>query len=141
VKATLLLADAAQVADGKLFVLGAGWQWTGPGPVSMAVAVLIEVPWDQTNVRHRWELDLVDADGAPVRVPTANGSEPVVARGEFEVGRPPGSVPGASLPVPVAVNFAGLSLPPAQRFSWLLRIDGATSEGWQLDFNTRPAST
>ena len=35
-KATLLLADAAQAAEGKLYVLGGGWSVTGPGPAPMA---------------------------------------------------------------------------------------------------------
>jgi hypothetical protein len=30
VKVTMLLCDSAQVADGKLFILGAGWSMIGP---------------------------------------------------------------------------------------------------------------
>jgi len=43
VRATLLLCEAAQVADGKLNVLGAGWIEIGTGPATMAVAVLIQL--------------------------------------------------------------------------------------------------
>ena len=34
----MLLCDAAQVSDGKLFILGGGWSMTGPDPVPSAVA-------------------------------------------------------------------------------------------------------
>src|SRR5213078_2286630 len=62
-RATLLLADAAQAVEGKLYVLGGGWSVTGPQPVPMAIALKIDVPWDQANTRHSWRLELLDADG------------------------------------------------------------------------------
>ena len=45
-KATLLLADSAQVAEGKLYIIGGGWTVIGLGTPS-AVAVYVSVPWDQ----------------------------------------------------------------------------------------------
>ena len=39
---TMLLADSAQVADGKLYVLGGGWSLTGPDPTPSAVAIKLE---------------------------------------------------------------------------------------------------
>ena len=38
----MLLCDAAQVADGKLYILGGGWSMTGPDPVPSAVALKID---------------------------------------------------------------------------------------------------
>jgi len=70
----MLLADSAQVSEGKLFVLGGGWSRIGPGPTPSAVAIIIEVPWDQTNVTHRWRLELVDSDGRPVMWTPTPGS-------------------------------------------------------------------
>ena len=35
----MLLCDGAQVADGKLFVLGGGWSLTGPDPMPSAIAM------------------------------------------------------------------------------------------------------
>src|SRR6267154_2812745 len=32
-RATMMLADYAQIADGKLFISGGGWSTCGPGPV------------------------------------------------------------------------------------------------------------
>src|SRR5207244_5203833 len=39
VKVTILLADAAQAVEGKLYVLGGGWSTTGPDPAPMARAI------------------------------------------------------------------------------------------------------
>ena len=91
----MLLADYAQVADGKLTVVGGGWSLTGPEPTPFGIAILVHVPWDQANRRHTLRLELVDADGAPVTMPgdERGGGRPVVFLDdiEFEVGGPPGS--------------------------------------------------
>ena len=60
----MLLADFAQVSDGKLTVVGGGWSLTGPDPVPFGIAILIRVPWDQANQRHVMRLELLD-DEAP----------------------------------------------------------------------------
>ncbi|MDQ3354462.1 MAG: hypothetical protein M3507_08295, partial [Actinomycetota bacterium] len=75
-KVTMLLADAAQAVGGKLFILGGGWSVTGPGPAPMAMAIKIEVPWDRTNQRHHWALDLIDQDGQAVLVTGSEGERP-----------------------------------------------------------------
>ena len=97
VKVTMLLADFAQVADGKLTVVGGGWSLTGPELVPFGIALLIQVPWDRANQRHVMRLELLDADGQPVLVDTdEDGEQPVVFFDDlpFEVGRPPGLKPG-----------------------------------------------
>ena len=43
-KVTVMLADYAQGADGKLTIVGGGWSVTGPMPVPFAIAVLFQVP-------------------------------------------------------------------------------------------------
>ena len=91
VKVTMMLCDAAQVSDGKLYVLGGGWSMTGPDPVPSAIALKIDVGWHEAESAHHWELFLEDADGRPVLVETPDGEHPVEVRGEFTVGRPPGS--------------------------------------------------
>ncbi|MBD0330189.1 MAG: hypothetical protein ICV64_08815 [Thermoleophilia bacterium] len=140
-KVTLLLADAAQAVNGKLYVLGGGWSLTGPDPAPMALAVKIEVPWDRANIKHRWRLELLDEDGAAVElVPTPEGGpQPLRIEGEFEAGRPPGLKPGTPLDVALALNLAPLPLPAGGRFVWRLGIDG-WDEDWQVAFSTRPAA-
>jgi hypothetical protein len=139
-KVTLFLADDATVTEGKLNVLGGGWNATGPGPVPFAIAGIIEVPWQMTNQQHLMRLELIDLDGNAVMVDGQNGSEPVLISGPFEVGRPPGVRPGSYQPWPFAINSAPLPLRPGSHFEWRLSIDGQTNEDWRLAFSTRPAT-
>ena len=88
VNVTMLLCDAAQVADGKLYILGGGWSMTGPDPVPSAVALKIDVDWNEAGSPHHWELFLEDADGQPVMLETPDGLQPVEVRGEFTVAQP-----------------------------------------------------
>lgn len=138
-QATLLLADAAQAVDNKLYVLGGGWSITGPMPIPSAIALYIKVPWDQANVRHRLRLELVDSDGEPVMAPTPEGEQPVVIENEFEVGRPPGLTPGTPIDLSFAINLGPLPLAPGGRFEWRLSIGDESHEHWRLAFSTRPA--
>jgi hypothetical protein len=137
VKVTMLLADYAQVADGKLTIVGGGWSVAGPMPVPFAIAMLFEVPWDRANVKPRFRLDLVDADGHVVFAPTEEGEEPVVIEGEFEAGRPPGMKPGTPLDVPIAINLPGPPVQPGGRFEWRLTVNGEGDTDWRLPFSTR----
>jgi hypothetical protein len=137
VKVTLLLCDAAQAVNGKLYVLGGGWSISGPGPVSMALAIKIEVPWDQANRRHRLRLVLLDADDRAVTAPTPTGEQPVQIATEFEAGRPAGLRPGTPLDVTMAINLGALPLPPDGRYVWRCFVNDETREDWQLGFSTR----
>jgi hypothetical protein len=136
VRVTLLLADSAQIADGKLYVLGGGWSFTGPvGP--MAIAALIAVPWDATTAAHHFRFELLDADGNAALV---DGVQAVTVDGDFDAGRPIGHPEGAPVTVPLAINLPPLPLGAGQRYEWRLIIDGETAEGWTLPFNVRPAT-
>jgi hypothetical protein len=139
VKVTMLLADYANVSDGKLTVVGGGWSLTGPEPVPFGIAILVHVPWDQANQRHVLRLELLDADGEPVTVETDEGDEPIVFFDniEFEVGRPAGIKPGTALEFPLAVNSGPLPLDPGRRYEWLLSVDGKTDDDWRLPFSVR----
>ena len=135
---TMLLADFAQVSDGKLNVIGGGWSMTGPQPVPFGIAILIRVPWDQANHRHFMRLELIDADGVAVTVETDDGTEPLVFFDdvEFEVGRPAGVKPGTPLDLPLAVNSGPLPLEPGV-YEWRLTIDGLGDDDWRLPFTVR----
>jgi hypothetical protein len=138
VKATLLLCDYAQVSDGKLTAVGAGWTFTSP-VTTHAVGVLLDVPWDLTNVRMPWTLELKDADGRPVVQDGPAGPVPVQAAGDFEVGRPAGYPAGTPLPACFAVPVHDLALTPSSRYAWEFSVDGQTREEWLLRFGTRAA--
>lgn len=135
----MLLADAAEAVNGKLYVLGGGWSVVGPDPAPMAVAMKIEVPWDQGNERHRLALRLLDADGHPVLLQGPQGKVPVVLEADFETGRPAGVRPGTPLDVVMAVQVGPLALDPGCRFEWRLTIDDREDDLWRLAFSTRAA--
>lgn len=130
---TMLLADSAQVADGKLFVLGGGLAHVGPQPQPIALALLIEVPWDRANIQHDWKLELLDEDGAPV----LHDDLPVLVGGTFEAGRPAGQTPGSALGVPLAINFSALPVKANRSYLWRLAINDSSEPDWQRRFSVR----
>jgi hypothetical protein len=97
----LILVDAAEVVNGKLYVLGGGWDRltiTSDFPVThpSAMAVSFEVSWNETNAPNVYEIVVTDED-----------SQGEVARvdGHFEVGRPVGIPAGQSQRFQFATNF------------------------------------
>lgn len=81
----LILADAAQVVGGKLYLLGGGWDVltvNTPFPFQqrLTIAAAFRVPWTETNRPHQFQLEIVDEDGRAL----------LTAGGQVEVGRPPG---------------------------------------------------
>lgn len=136
-KLTMLLADAVQAVNGKLYVLGGGWSVTGPEPTPSAIAIKIDVPWDEGNKKHRFRLALIDSDGHALRVPAPIGDMPVEISGEFEAGRPPGLKPGTPLDVVLALNIGPLPLQPDSRYVWRIWINEQTREEWEVSFSTR----
>ena len=139
-RVTMMLCDAAQVADGKLYILGGGWSVTGPDPTPSAIALKIEVGWNEADSQHHWELFLVDADGREITVETPDGPQPIEIRGDFETGRPVGIPEGSPVDVPLAINLGPIPLPSGTRLTWRLVIDGETREDWAIGFTTRPAA-
>ncbi len=137
-KVNLLLADHADAVGGKLYINGGGWNVTGPQPVPSAIAMLIEVPWDQTNTKHQVLLELLDVDGNAVDITPGDEPEPVKIVSFLEVGRPPGVKPGTPLAVPFAVNLGPIPLEGAAQYVWRLSIDGHSEDDWNLTFSTRP---
>ena len=135
----MLLCDSAQVAEGKLYILGGGWSLTGPDPTPSAIAMKLEVDWNEADQPHHWELFLEDADGHPVTLPSPEGNQPVEVRGDFQVGRPAGLAPGSPVDLPLAVNVGPLPLQPGTRYAWRLVVDGHAGDEWSLSFTTRPA--
>ena len=135
----MMLCDHAAVAEGKLYVNGGGWTQTGPAPAPSAIAMLIDVPWDQTNEPLSFNLSLHSADGEAVTQQGPAGQVPIEVGGQFEVGRPVGVAPGTPITVPLAINVQPIPLAPGQRFVWELRVSGSAEKDWRLAFSTRPA--
>jgi hypothetical protein len=134
---TLMLCDSAQAVSGKLYILGGGWTVIGPEPSPTAIAILVRVPWDEANRRHRLRLELVSEDGNPVRIQGPQGLRPLRIDAEFEVGRPPGHRPGRPLPIVFGMNIGPLPLQPDSHYEWRCYINDETRDDWRLEFSTR----
>lgn len=137
VQVIMMLADAAQIADGKLYILGGGWSVTGPEPSPSAVAIKLNVDRHEVGRSHHWELVLEDADGQPVFL--GEERQPVEIRGEFSVGAPVGVPDGAPVDFPIALGLPPLPLPPGARYQWRFFVDGEPLPGGTVAFTTRPA--
>jgi hypothetical protein len=122
----LILADAAQSAPGgKVSMLGAGWSVTGTPTAPQAVVGLVKVPWDRANQQLPLHLQLVDADGHPVRLPAPDGAEDQLIEftATLEVGRPAGLTIGTPIDASFSVNVPPLPLAPG-RYTWRLDVAG-----------------
>lgn len=101
----LILADSAQVVGNKLYLLGGGWDRltvnTGfPLDQRCALAMSIRVPWNETNQKHTFEVEVASED------PTSEAPKSLIkAGGQFEVGRPPGIPQGQDQRIQVAVDM------------------------------------
>lgn len=79
----LILADRAEAVNGKLYMMGGGWDrlyvvdFGTPQSISVAMGIL--VPWNATNVNH----------SLAIRVQTADANELVGLGLNFNTGRPP----------------------------------------------------
>jgi hypothetical protein len=137
-KVTMILADAVQAVCGKLYILGGGWsqQW---GLAPFGIGIKIDVPWDKATDAHTLRLELVDADGEAIEVPTPEGAKPLVIEGGFNTGITPGIKRGVPMDAVVAFNFGPIPLDPG-RYVWRFSIDGETHEDWQLAFTRLAAA-
>jgi hypothetical protein len=94
-----LIADAAEVSGGKLYVIGGAWDryfaQTYPTPARLAIVIAVLVPWNQCNEKQPISVSIVDADGTNV-VPDITA--------QVEVGRPPGLTAGADQRAMLAIN-------------------------------------
>ena len=61
----------------------------------MAVAVAFRVPWNETNTKHAFDIEILDGDGHKI----FGGS------GQFEVGRAAGIPPGQDQRTQLAMNI------------------------------------
>lgn len=136
-EATLLLANSAEEYKGGMVnALGLGWSVTGTPTPPAALVLMVKVPWDETNVKHRLQIDLVDADGHPAQI-NANGDH-IKIEGEFEAGRPAGIIKGTPIDTAAVFNLGpGLELTPGATYQWRVEIDGdlAASRSFQVRAN------
>ncbi len=121
----LVLCDWAEVINGKLYMMGAGWsriKANMPVPL-LSVAVMWKIPWALANEPQSIDVVLLTEDSQPVKGPDGNDFR---LQGNVEVGRPPGLKFGSPLDAPLTFSIAGLTLSPG-RYRFELRINGILS--------------
>lgn len=101
----LILADAAQVVANKLYMLGGGWDKVRgskgfPFDQKIAIAMSVKVPWNETNDRHNFEIEIVSEDQD-----TEEPKSMAKIGGQFEVGRPVGILPGQEQRIQLAIDM------------------------------------
>jgi hypothetical protein len=135
-QAHISLADHAAAVAGKLYVNGGGWIMRSPLPIPWALTLEVKVGWHDNNRKMPFKLELLDADGDPVEVPTPQGPQPLMVEGEMKLTASPMSKPGSTI---VGVNAAILPpipLPPGEQFEWRLTLDCRTKDEWRTSFAT-----
>ncbi len=114
-----MLADAAQVQNGKLYVLGGGFDTISvrsvpAGHPNLSLAMVAEVGPDE----HQRDLDLLitllDEDGNPLGVE---------AKGRLRVGAPPNLPPGSPTIVPIVTPFHNITFPEAKGYAFVVTLN------------------
>lgn len=123
----LILADRAEAVNGKLYMVGGGWDRVGltqiPGPADFDIAVGVLIGYNETNVVHRIEIVLENEDNKVVQ-------QPIVA--QFELGKPPGMKLGQPQRFQVVVRGPFI-IPEPGGYHWVVSLDGerrATTKFW-----------
>jgi hypothetical protein len=114
-----MLADAAQVQGGKLFVLGGGFDTISARslPVvhrSLAVALVAVVTPEERHRDLELVIGLVDEDGQGLGVE---------AKGKLRVGAPPNLPPGSSSVVPIVTPFYNVRFPESKGYAFVVTYD------------------
>ncbi len=131
-KVTAMLCNHAEAQNNLLYVSGAGIDRSmvppgsqGPWGVTVAVGVLIGVPWSQTNQQHKLAIVLLDADGHAIEIADSpDATRPVRVEVEFNIGRPPELVAGEEQNISFAVNWPGLPLTALGQYEFVVEVDG-----------------
>lgn len=114
----LLVADRAEAVNGKLYLLGGGWDRITlpqfPGQANFDVAMGVLVGYTETNERHQFTISLEDDDNQVVLGPVD---------GQIELGRPPGLKPAQPQRFLVAVR-GPFPLPAPGCYHWVVTLDG-----------------
>jgi hypothetical protein len=114
-----ILADAAQVQSGKLFILGGGFDTITVRSLpavhrSISLAMVAEVEPDERQRDLELVIRLIDEDG------TALGVE---AKGRLRVGAPPNLPPGSPSIVPIVSPFHNITFPEAKGYAFVVSLN------------------
>lgn len=129
---TALLADAAVVADGKLYVHGGGWDtiYSLSFPTTqptLAVALLIRVEYSEALTDLPVRVELLDEDENPAG-PSMQAS--------LNIGHPAGMKPGTPLFIPQAITLKSQSF--ARPGEYRFKISSGAHELASIPFRLAP---
>jgi hypothetical protein len=114
-----MLADAAQVSGGKLFVLGGGFDMIGSRTFplvhrGLSVVLVAEIGPSDRNRDLELCIALLDEDGNEMGVES---------KGSMRVGTPSSLPAGATSLIPLVVPFVGLRFEEAGGYVFIIRHD------------------
>lgn len=126
----VILADAADIVNGKLYIMGGGWDTFYvnegfPARLQFGVAVALRVPWHETNHLHQVEVEFADQDGKVVGQ----------LGGHVEAGRPPGTPRGHSQRIQIAFRL-DLTFDKPGTLAVIAKTNGEESR--RVSFNVVP---
>jgi hypothetical protein len=115
---TKMLADAAHLVEGKLYVLGGQWDRLTASrfPVrhpSMTVVLVLKVEYNEAPKNCTLHVELM-IDGEP---------HGVNAAGQLSIGHAPGLKHGAPQYAPLAVPFSNVQFEKPGRYEWIVSVD------------------
>jgi hypothetical protein len=128
---TAFLCNHAEAQNNQLYVMGGGIDRaiipagrSGPFTISLALGIIVEVPWTATNQEHTISVELEDEDGHPVEVEKEfDETEPFRAQFGFNVGRPRQLEDGETQSVAFAINIPVLQLEKLGSYIFSVSID------------------
>lgn len=116
----IMLADHAEVMNGKLYMMGGGYDRRFindiNSPVTLVVVVSVSVPWNLTNQPHT----------VKIRVETEDGAVVVESQGDLTVGRSAEAIPGQLFRVMSVINFTA-QLPQFGGYQVIAALSGGES--------------
>jgi len=128
-----MLADAVQAVQGKLYVLGGGWDtlYVSGFPArhpTLAIAVRLRVPWALSTTTLKLGVELQDADGVPLLPGGQVSHQVVVQRQSTEMDR-------ADTGAVRSFTFNNLTFQSEGDFSFVISIDDEVTS--RLRFSVR----
>jgi hypothetical protein len=129
----LILADAVEALNGKLYMMGGGWDQIIvqelEAPVQLQIACGVNVPYNDTDDEHTLTMTIADPDGNAIG-PTLNLT--------FRTGRSPNLARGAATHIPFAIK-AGFIFPKHGEYIVVATIDARDEDKKRHSFYVKPA--
>jgi hypothetical protein len=128
----LLVADRAEVVNGKLYLMGGSWDRIQPPSfphrMTLGIALGVRIPFAHTDDQHTVAIELVHEEARLV------GFE-----AKLTTGRPPGMA-GMDMLVPMAFNIPIL-IPAEGQLVLRAAVDGRAPRRHEIKVTQRPART